>query len=343
MDPPVTWRWEIHTIAGDALGEVQAKNRRLTLTPSGPGSASMSFNLIDVPAVIPSGAEFVERDLIISDGDSYRFSGQILAAPSIELANNGGQVTFAAAGIAELLQDRYIQPGTLKEAMEATTIAWQLVEDAQAVPGGDLRILPGVLPDTVARTKQWDSLAAVKAAIDELASMDNGFDWSIEPDPITGERRFNCYAPRRGTDRGVVLEYGGNVTAVSAAVNAGTGGGIVNLGYAVGANGVTVAAQDNASTERYRLREAVQASSELDDATVLGDKAAGLLTSPKLAARLTTIAGTVTLDDVEPGDTVEVDIDHGWFTYHDTGRVEEITVTWPGDGDQERLELVVAL
>lgn len=283
-----------------------------------------------------------ERDVLVSRDDVPVFRGQILAAPSLDARH----VTFTALGVADVLADRYVPAGREILATEATQLAWTLIDDAQQVPGGDLGIQQGLLPDTTARSKKWEQLTPVKSAIDEHAQMAGGFDWAIEPDEA-GVYTFNTWAGSRGSDRGVVLEWGRNIQGFSAAVDAGASR-IANVTAAVGANQVAVTADDPVSVAAHRMRERVTVSTDQDDATILGDTATGLLERPRWVPRLTLMRDPdrrldTHLGAINLGDTVWVSIRHGWIELEGSYRIEEIAVSFVGSGDRETEQLEVTV
>lgn len=90
------------------------------------------------------------------------------------------------------------------------TIAWQMVQHRQAQTGGDWGIVEGI-GGASGQTRTETDLTEGKPigeAIDAIARRVNGFDWQINPD-----LELDRWTPRRTRDLGVVLDYGGMVTA----------------------------------------------------------------------------------------------------------------------------------
>jgi hypothetical protein len=107
------------------------------------------------------------------------------------------------------LLDRRITRGHTYTNMAQEAIVWDLINDAQTVNGGNLNLVKGqwpatgVIRDTV-EVKPGDSLWDT---IVKLSEMDNGFELDITPGNVV-----NLYWPQKGgLDKGVVLDYGGNV------------------------------------------------------------------------------------------------------------------------------------
>lgn len=99
-------------------------------------------------------------------------------------------------------------------ATDQAEIAWQLLTQTQTRPGGDLGISIGAgNPTGVVRDRTYEAGDSVGEKIQELSEVIDGFDWDITPVGPSA-LALDVFYPQRGLDRGVVLEYGGAVTAV---------------------------------------------------------------------------------------------------------------------------------
>ena len=334
------WVWELLAFDGDRLAEVVARARRLRMALNAAGAAEFSLDTLeaaDYPDLVLG-----QRDLMVSRNGRPLFRGPLGGARGADLTLMGGSVSFAATGIGELLADRYIPAGTELAALEAAQMAWQLIVATQAL--GPLGIIAGDLPDSVARTKAWDTPAPVLGAIRELAELQDGFDFAIEPD-ASGAYRFDVWHPRRGADRGVVLEPDRNVASVSPSWDAGPGR-IANDVTAAGVDQVSVTETDAASVALYRLRQRLLSLPDADDATVLGDRARGELARdaylrPSGTVRLLPGAPDANLDAIGLGDTVTMDYAAGWARFEGPYRVTAIEVDLPDAPGHEALALTV--
>jgi hypothetical protein len=93
-------------------------------------------------------------------------------------------------------------------------IGWDLVDTAQAKTGADLGVVRGpALSALTSRTITFTGGISVREALDRLGGLAPGFDWDITPD-----RRFVMF-DERGSDKGVILDYGGLVSAVNVQFN----------------------------------------------------------------------------------------------------------------------------
>lgn len=339
------WVWELVGFDGERYARLYVRDRRVTRSVDGSRTASFTLDVLEaarLPLLIPG-----QVDVMVSRGDRPLIRGPLAGANGSGITIRGGTLTYNVLGIGELLADRHVPAGTIIEALEATSMAWQLIEDSQALPFGDLGITAGALPATAARSKTWDAPTPVLTAIRELAGLDPGFEWSIDPDP-SGAYIFNAYAPRMGstgTAGRVLLEAGRNVhNASTVAVDAGPGAA-PNVVTVVGANGVQVTAESPAHGITYRRRERVITMSDVDDATILGDRATAELreADPRARAVLELFPGAAdaNLDTLDIGDVVDVDYRVGSLVIVGPYRILEWTAAIPNGAGVEHLSVTV--
>lgn len=87
-------------------------------------------------------------------------------------------------------------------------IAWSLIDDMQAQPGGSLGITRGIItPTKVTRDITFRDGDTILSCLETLSQADPGFEFNVDT-----ERKFNLYYPRRGMDRGVHLDFGGLIS-----------------------------------------------------------------------------------------------------------------------------------
>lgn len=344
---PAYWLWELMSPAGVALAELEARERKLTLVRNDAGQAAFSMQLGEA-AELASMLTVGEVDLRVSRKGVRLFRGPILGAQASP-QDVGGSVTFTALGIWGLFADRYTDAPYSILATEQTSVAWTLIANSQARPGGNIGIVAGSLPFSRALDEvEWQTPSTVKSAVEGLAGAPNGFDFAVNPQAgaLTGWT-FDAYYPRQGADRGLVLERGRNLrSSGEVTLDAGPSGGIVTDARAIGQAGVYVDAADEAARARFRRREAVVTveGSDSSSALVLGDTAgAALRTSVRPLLRLELLPGSpdADLDHVALGDVVYVSEHEGWLQLEGAYRVEAIEAR-PDDGDPEALALAVS-
>lgn len=94
-------------------------------------------------------------------------------------------------------------------------IAWDLIADAQALPGGDLGVTKGIFtPTGQEKDITFRDGDSVLSCLNTLSQADPGFEFTIDHN-----RKFNLYYPRRGVDRGVKLDYGGLIAHLTRVVD----------------------------------------------------------------------------------------------------------------------------
>lgn len=331
------WTFEAVTHTGVPLAELPMRARKVTLARNAGGSAQGSLGLLEAGAL----AEHLllgQVDLLVTRNGRRIWRGSLEAAQGT-LGTETETVEFAGVSIWSILEQRFVPAGREILATEATQMAWTLIDDAQAL--GGLGIVAGDLPDSVARSRTWDTPTTVAAAVQELAELEDGFDWSLTPQQADEGNglRWDAWWPRQGDTRDLVLEWGRNVSSVQWQATAAT---VRNDVTARTSNQIGVTATDGTSAGLYRLRQAEMNAGDVDDASVLAAMANGALRpTPIPVPRLTCIPGLVTLDDVGVGDVVQVWVRHGWLDITGPRRVEQIDVTITDEG-WEQLEITVA-
>jgi hypothetical protein len=220
---------------------------------------------------------------------------------------------------------------------EDQDIGWELIDDAQDKTGGDLGITRGIPVgvDTV-RTITFTGGISVREALDRLASLSPGFDWDITP-----EREFVLF-DERGSDKGVILDYGGLVSAVG-----------VNFDPSTYANAVRVSGDDTTTAQfeaatdiGTRPEGRYEAQLGLTDITTdatLASRATRLLAEReqiKSSFQVTLRNGDTDLirwgglDDIGLGDTCRMVVRSGRLDINRLVRVFEIRVAIGADNNE---------
>lgn len=139
--------------------------------------------------------EQLYRGRIGTPEDELTGSGHSMAVPSLDyrgvlerrILASGSQVTWTT-------QDRF-------------DIAWGLITQAQNKTGGDYGIARGVGTMGKTSTETWELGDSIGTTLQEFSQADTGFDWDIVPDGPSGLTWMAW--PERGTDNGVILQWGG--------------------------------------------------------------------------------------------------------------------------------------
>jgi len=321
--------------AGDnpAIDLTFARNRTLDLKLSEPSTASFvidgrSEQAAEILELATEISVYRERELL--------FRG-FVGATSDTITEDRHDVTVTAVDYRGRLDRIILDADTTYTSQEDQDIAWELIDDAQGKVGGDLGITRGTADggDTV-RTIEFTGGITVREAIDRLASLAPGFDWDITP-----EREFVLF-DERGADNGVILDYGGLVSAVS-----------VNFDPSTYANAVRVSGDDT-TTAQFAAATDISTRPEGRYETQLG--LTDITTDATLTARATRLLAEreaikssfqVTLrngdsdlirwgglDDIGLGDTCRMVVRSGRLDINRLVRVFEIRVAIGADNNE---------
>lgn len=209
---------------GRTMSLTAAKNRKLTVRLSSPSEAGFEIDGRNPQAV--SVAE-LQTDLHVlytpatGPPTMIVYRGRMGAA-SDTLDDKSHTVRVTSMDYRELLRRRILySTNTLTySAMDQADIAWNLIQQTQGNTGGALGIARGVgHPSGFQQTRTYVAGDSIGDKINELGTVVNGFEWDITPTSASGLNLDLWAIGGRGTDRGVVLEYGGLVTAVRRETN----------------------------------------------------------------------------------------------------------------------------
>ncbi|HSS11141.1 MAG TPA: tail fiber protein [Acidimicrobiales bacterium] len=230
------WVFYLTRPSGPNVGSLgAARTRRLSFVLDGP--ASVSFTM---PADHPETAliEELATDVICGRNGVALFRGRV-GASSDTLSANAATSTFAAVDYRGLLGRRILWSGQRRSfrGRDQADIAWDLITDTQALPGGNLGIIRGYAAATGRlRDRDYDAGKNLGETIDQLGQVIDGFDWDVD-----ALRRFNLYYPRRGRLTGLVLSYGRDITDLRRSLNPGEYANAVRFNGAEGTQAVELA------------------------------------------------------------------------------------------------------
>lgn len=194
---------------GGWTGEfVQAQSRTLTMR-SGPTNYHQADLNINGRDPVASDFTELENDIQVLYGDQLLFAGRIVPTQDT-LDASQHRVTVTALDYREVLRRRYMASPLSFTGQDVGAIAYDMIQTVQGYPSGDLGIVQGI--GAVTGTDQTYTTAAGDYCgqdIDTVAQMTPGqFDWDITPYG-PADLRLDVFVNGRGTDRGVILEYGG--------------------------------------------------------------------------------------------------------------------------------------
>jgi hypothetical protein len=258
-------------------------------------------------------------------------------------------VTLGCEGWWNYIRRRFLVNTLNYIAMDQTLIAQSLLDYAESWAGGDFQInytagwsLSGVTRD---RTFWYYEHGSIGTLIEQLAAVDNGFNWKLIPAWTAGpnsamELQFHTRYPATGRATNIILDLDANVAVEEVMLDAS------NLSYVAIVEGLgqgelqTSAIRTNAPkiTANVRL-ESVETRADVSVAATLDAYARQRLTrgsDPIMSPRLN--VSTDLLDELIIGDRVRVRADMGLLELDATYRIVKWDVS-PGD---ERMTLELA-
>jgi hypothetical protein len=299
------WRFFLGTsvpsddIADNRLHELSlARSKQFETNLLGAGSASFTYPLSH--SYVQDIRE-IESCLIITRDVRVVWSGPIMQADE-DLANNLIQVT--ATGWWEELDTRFVEVGQEDDlrftntATNSTTIAFALLNAANTQRDSTNTVRPtkitsGKADVSQSRTREYKVGDQISQAIRDLATIENGFDYEINPI----SRQLDIYYPRKGTLReDILLGYNWgpkNVSNVRIASDAST----VRNRHKASTTYTTAVAEDPESIIQYGMR------TELSNIGDTGNDIAGVYANGEVAFKeqpKTTITVTMRPGDASP-------------------------------------------
>lgn len=170
---------------------------------------------------------------------------------SVNANENEQQLELGFSGIVDYLADALIY-GTAS-AHTGTTLPWTWINTFQTRTGGGYGITQGASIGTApTRTRIIEQDASLLDEIINLSETGTGFDFAINT-----ARQWVEYHSTRGTDNGVVLQYGMNVRDFSWEESTAPGELVTDVRvYGQGTSGAPRTASDSAARTTYGRREA---------------------------------------------------------------------------------------
>lgn len=323
------------------LRDARARSYSLRLETHGEARFTLNGDTDVTTGADPIAAliTLLRTDLWIYRDDELVWRGRIVTDQDA-VSENAYSVPFGAVDYGGLLRRRGIWPGNTLVFVgeDQADIVWTLVDESQALTGGDWGITRGLAPAGTPRDRSYDTFNSLRSRIDELAAVDGGFDWAISP-----AKALDVWTPRRGGDLDDVVDLGGAIVALT---RTGQPDQFANAGGALGAQGTTPATAESATlgTDPRGRWEAVDTSTSIvlqatldDRAQYLVDRGAQPPTSWSVKLRPGYWRGPT---HIGPGDTLNLRAERGRLNVDVRARVYQIDVT-PGDEGVENVTMTL--
>jgi hypothetical protein len=325
------WSWQVvKPSTGAHTGALTSATAR-KLTWQVDGAATASFTL---PEAHPETAAVVElsRDVVVARNGSPLFRGRV-GASGDTLNATAESVNFVANDYRAMLDRRIFWPTSTLHftATDQADIAWQLIADTQAQPGGNWGVVRGAAATTgTARDRTYAAGNPVGTALGDLGRTSGGFDWEIDP-----LLRFNLFHPYRGRTTPVVLTYGRDIFDLKATVDPAKFATDV---YFTGSNTTTPVSLGistyDADVGRWDIQKSD--SNALDQNTIQQRAEFELAIDSNLipSYSVTLLPGTWDPAQLWLGDAVRLIAKGGRLNVDVTRRVMQIDVSLTDDGDE---------
>lgn len=207
-----TWSWVLGGTppSGVRLRQLtRARGRTATWRLDAAASAQFTISGRSPEA---AGIAELATDLTLYRDGIKMFRGRI--GPSTDDISPSRHVAqFAALDYRGMLGFREVGAGgaSFPTLTAAGAIALSLVTTSQALSGGDWGVVAGVgTASGTNRTLTLDPGKSLLEAINELGRLSGGYEWEVDADLA-----LNLWHPTRGTNNGVVLDFGGLLSKVN--------------------------------------------------------------------------------------------------------------------------------
>lgn len=279
----------------------------------------------------------VERNGAAAVGDGIIWDARIEAGSDT--------LTLYGASLWSYFRHRRISQTLTWSGVDHLQLAREVIDWAQAQPGGDIGIITGDETSGVPRDETvhaWQ-LTEVADLIERHAARNNGFDFrirTVKTGPNSFERRFLIGYPKLGRSTRHVWEWGTNLRSFGYEVD---GERTANRVFAVGDGEeedqlVAVAADPNLLGP-YPLLETVVSHRSVLEQSTLQAHAQAALRARRRPVELPTLHpdpdAIPTLSSYIPGDEVRIRIDRGWVQTDARWAIQSWWCDVDADGHEE--------
>ncbi len=205
-------------VGAQPTGVVRCNGTSFTEAHLGAGSATISFPIdqgADTPLVTRENFRPRRTAIWIVRNDVPVWVGQVWNR-SKSIAD--GLIDATALGPLSYFRRRFVLADQTYTGLDQFEIVRRLIAYAQGVTGGDIGIVVDTGDSGVTRTRTYpgNELKEIGEALEQLAAVENGFDFWFEPDRdvTTGEFsiRLRLQYPATGRDTAIIFAHGENCT-----------------------------------------------------------------------------------------------------------------------------------
>lgn len=285
----------------------------------------------------------VERDGVIVWSGILWTARADVASAVVEVGGEGWWSYF---------RRRLVRVTRTYSAADQLFIARDLINYAQAQPGGNVGVLVGTETSGVGRDRTYYSYErkGIAEAVEQLAAVTNGFDFAIDVAYESGviTKRFRPAYPRRGRTTAIVFELGTNLESLSQEIDATRQANQIDaIGAGEGDAMLIATATDTSQLASYPLTEDVIALKDVSvTSTLVGHAALEVAARVAPVMRLPTLVAHQASPDVSlgafiTGDTITVKGSDGYVSVNEQMRIMEYATSVDVNG-REALTLALA-
>jgi hypothetical protein len=311
-----------------ALGELSALDKRIDFRLDRPSTVGFRLN---AESLLADTVNELSTDILVYR-DGQKMARFALVSSRDAIDDSSHYIEFTGVDYRGRLESRLVLTTQTFTADDDVDIAWQAIDDAQALTNGGMGITRGVRPAGLPLTGEFPAGISVSGAIDLVANVDDGFDWDVDAD-----LRFNIFRPR-GTAKDRVLDYGGLVSQVDREF---LFGDFANVIRASGDDTVASVTVGTGSAQLGRWESQV-GFSNVNNSTLLTGLAVDALNRSGRAVsyrvRLRSSEGIQRwggMSDIGLGDSVRLVVKLNRLDVNEIQRVQEISVSVSDDGAED--------
>jgi len=311
-----------------ALGELSALDKRMDFRLDRPSTVGFRLN---AESLLADTVNELSTDVLVYR-DGQKLARFALVSSRDTIDDSSHYIEFTGVDYRGRLESRLVLSPQTFTADDDVDIAWQAIVDAQAQTNGNMGISRGVFPSGLPLTGEFPAGLNVRAAIDLVANVDDGFDWDVDAD-----LRFNIYRVR-GSVKDRILDYGGLVSQVDREF---LFADFANVIRASGDDTIASVTVGSGSPQVGRWETQV-GFSQVANSTLLSGLAVDALNRAERAVsyrvRLRSSDGVQRwggFGDIGLGDTVRLVVKLNRLDVNELQRVQEIAVSVSDDGAED--------
>lgn len=276
-NPLSRYKVEIYSKSGQLLADLSNKMtpKKILQQRNRADQISMTADLFilrefcnDIGTTVPALFAVNQNEIRVSRNNKVLSSGVIVyARPSVGV--DSGTFELKAVGWLKLLAKRFTSIEQNYSGVDAGAIAWDLINQSQLLPNGDLGFTQGTIQVSKTRDRSYSDKNILDAIL-QLSEVIDGFDFEV-----TWDKKFNVYYPKIGTKRtDIQFTYPGNISDLSV-VSDGTivANHITARGSGTGTGALRAVAEDITSEQSYYRLEDIEDYNDVSEIDTLQEHA----------------------------------------------------------------------